>query len=778
MKTNRIISLLLTLCMLLSMLTVIAYADEVTEDEVDTETTDAETTDGESESDDKVDATEIEITEEGMTGDGTTGNPADLASYTLASENKNLAFYVNDINGFFALVNKKTGAIWFSNPVDWESDQIAQASNREKLHSQLIVTYLNSSYDTITVASCQAHIVSEHDGDKQIFTYVFSGSTRNFSIPVCYELKEDYLNVQVLIDDIEENSDARITQITLLPLLGAGGLSDKGYALIPDGSGSLMTFNKTCKNISEYTGYVYNRDLTASSDNTSYIDLNETISLPVYGVYKNGAGYLSIITKGDGTSAIKASVSRISNSYNTVSSHFIIRDTQTRRNSTGSIGAGVYYSDKTSGNLNLRIYPLDKENSTYVGMAKKYNEYLRKEKNITKLEEDDKVVNAINIDLFCAVKSPAHFLGIPYTGVKALTTFEDVKEIIDELKASNISDITITLTGWTPGGMESAISTKLNTESKVGKVSELIELVSYAEENGVNIVLDNDVQTYYSGSSNVKKFKHTAFSLSNTPVTVYPFSKSLNRSVITGNYYHLIHPEYMVDLASEFVTNAVSKGIKNFSFKTAGTDPYAAYNKSNITTRDISTEYMSELFSKVAEQTDGIVSTKVGNSYVLGSVNNIVEAPVYSSNLILSQTSVPFYQIALRGYVNMSATAMNLSSEVSELELKCAETGLSLFYQLMDSESTEFQNTNFSDYYACCYDDYSDIMKETYYRMKKIYDSVGASEISNHEIYNNNVRITTYENGVKVYVNYGETETTVDGVKIDARSYTVVGGEK
>ena len=780
MKTNKLLCLLLTVCMLLSMLSVFAYADEVTEDATvtDTEATedtagDETATEGES-----TDGADIVVTPEGMTGDGTIGNPADLASFALASENENLAFYINDITGFFALQNKKTGAIWYSNPIDWETDQIAQASNREQLQSQLVVTYLNSNYDIITVASCQAHIVSEHDGENQILTYVFSGATRNFSIPVRYELKEDYLDVQLLIEDIEENSDARITQITLLPFFGAGGLEDNGYALVPDGSGSLMEFNKTCKNLSQYTGYIYNRDITASSNNASYVDLNETISLPVYGIQKNGAGVLAVISDGFGSGAIRARVSRIANSYNSISSHIIVRDTQTRKNATGSTGAGVYYSDQKSGNLALRVYPLAADQSNYVGMAKKYRAYLEEVQGIKKLEDSSSVVNALNIDLFCAVKSPTHFLGIPYTGVKTVTSFADVKDMVDELKAKGIKNATITLSGWTPGGMESAITTKFKTESKVGSVAEAKELVAYAEQNGVNVVFDTDVQTFYTGTSQVKKFKHTAFSLSSTPVTVYPFSKALNRSVFSEGYYHVVHPQFMVDLANSFVDDSIKNGIKNFSFKTAGTDPYAAYNKNNIVTRDVSAEYMQQLFSEVAKKTDGVVSTRVGNSFTLGSVNNIIDAPVYSSDLIISQTSVPFYQIALRGYVNMSATAMNLSSEVSELELKCAETGLSLFYHLMDSESTELQDTNFSDYYACSYDDYLDIMSETYGRMKTIYDAVGASTISNHEIYNDDVRITTYSNGAKVYVNYGDAETTVNGVKIAARAYTVVGGDK
>ena len=210
MKFKKLLCSILAVLMLCSMLSAFAYADETDDAVVDTseEETDDATTEGESEEGEEGEDGEVPkneeiiITEEGMTGDGTTGDPAHLATYTLASENKNLAFYVNDITGFFALVNKKTNDIWFSNPVDWEKDQVAQASNKKQLQSQLVVTYLNASYDILTIPSTEAHIVSEHKDNKQIFTYVFSGATRNFSIPVCFELMDDYLDVHVIVEDI------------------------------------------------------------------------------------------------------------------------------------------------------------------------------------------------------------------------------------------------------------------------------------------------------------------------------------------------------------------------------------------------------------------------------------------------------------------------------------------------------------------------------------------------------------------------------------------------
>ncbi len=787
MKIKRLLVFLLVFCMMFSMLSAFSYADgvEETTDTTTTGTEDVEENENASEDEnviigedgEVIDPTEIIIDESGMTGDGTKGNKEYLKSFTLADENENLAFYINDITGFFAIHNKKTDAIWFSNPMDYEKDQIALSTNMDKLQSQLIVTYLNASFDILTIPSTEAHIVSEHKGNQQIFTYVFSGATRNFSIPICYELKEDYLDIKVMMDSIEENSDARITQITLLPHMGAGGLKDTGYALIPDGSGSLMTFNKVCKNLSQYTGYIYNRDRTASSDNASYVDLNETVSLPVYGVYKNGAGFLTVITEGAGTGAIKANVSKLFNSYNSVTSHYIVRDTQSRRNSAAGSGDGVYYSDKTCGNISLRVYPLGDDNSTYVGMAQKYQDYLVETQNLAKLDENASYVNALNIDLFCAVKTPTHFLGIPYTGVKELTSFSEVEGIVAKLKEKNISNMLINLTGWSSGGLESAVPLDFKTESKVGSVKEAQALLDFADEQNVNISFDADMQNFYAGTSKIKKFQHTAFALSNTPVTVYPFSKSLNRSTIAGSFYHLIHPQYMIEFTNTYIDNALKKGIKNFSFQSAGVDPYATYNKDNMLTRDESTELTQEMFVNANEKVEGILSTKVGNSYVLGSVNNIVETPVYSSYLIISQTSVPFYQIALRGYVNMASPALNLSSEVSELELKCAESGISLYYQLMKAESTEFQDTSFSDYYACSFDDYYEILSETYGRMEKVYNAVGASEIINHEILDD-VRISTFSNGAKVYVNYGYTDTSVSGVSVAARSYTVVGGAK
>jgi hypothetical protein len=67
-------------------------------------------------------------------------------------------------------------------------------------------------------------------------------------------------------------------------------------------------------------------------------------------------------------------------------------------------------------------------------------------------------------------------------------------------------------------------------------------------------------------------------------------------------------------------------------------------------------------------------------------------------------------------------------------------------------------------------------MIAVYNRMKPLYDAVGSSTIVNYEVISDDVKITTFSNGVKVYVNYADAEANINGVKIAAKDFTVVGG--
>ena len=711
--------------------------------------------------------------------------PAQLdvaGNYTLADENANLALYIDSNTGDFAVMNMKTGSVWYSTPLDWESDTKAQGETRDELTSKMTVRYLTNNFSSLTILSNEASLITERQGDDWIMTYYFKSTSTNFTIPVKLSLEEDYVRVELMIDKIKELGESRVLYVKLYQMFGAAGLNDTGYGLLTDGTGSLMEFNRGVLNSYEFgaedEGHFYDNNPTEVADQAYFTNWNEALRLPVYGMVKNGEAYLNVIESGAAVSEVRGYISNYKNSYNTMYTCVNVRDTQNRRNATGISGTGSYYSDDLPENYISRLYFLDGDDASYVGMAEKYREYLIEEDGMDKVNES--ISNALCVTLYGSVKKSKHFLGIPYTGNDELTSYSEAEELVGRLQTDEVSKAYINYLGWASGGLETTMKTKFSANSVLGGKKDLQSLIDTV--NGIenyNLSFDVDLQAFYGGNSDVKKFKNTAYGLDSSPVTIYKERISAAGSLDkTSIAYQLIHPRYMPEYAEEFINNALKWNVKNFSFGSIGSTLYCAYNLQNVSTRDESAAYMAQVYQKAKEAAgaDGIVNTNGGNGYAAPYVDNILEAPVYGSHNNIAEQEVPFYQIVFRGYVNLASEPFNLNSEQDDLILRLAETGMSLYYLLMDADSTSFQDTEFTSSYACAVDDHYDEMIAKYNRLKPVYDAVGSSTITDHQIFSEDVRITTFSNGAQVYVNYGVSEVVVNGVTIAANDFTVVGG--
>lgn len=764
-KFKRILSLLLAVVMCLSLFSVLAFADE-------TETEDAATTDTSSETATTGGEVKPELFE-------SSDNYALPASFTKVSENKNLAFYLDYSSGEYALYNKKNSTYLFSNPQDRAVDTVANTETSKYADSQMSVTYITSTFSVAEAYSGDASIITETYGDSQIISYFFDSESTSFIIPIMFTLKDEYLEVEVLIDSINEMGESRVQTISLMYSFGAGNPQDDGYVLLPDGMGSLMPFNETYQNVSVYNGYVYAKDPTADVSLTAYsygVDLTETIHLPVYGIKKNNGGYVAIITQSEANVSLKAYCAGMLNSYNFVYPTINIRDSQTRRTGSGNSGAGVYYSDVLPQNLVMRVYPLSGNNANYVGMANIYREYLTNEAGLEPLAEDTET--AMNVSVIGAYKRTKHFLGIPYTGVDTMTTFEQTEEILTDLTDLGVDNMICGMIGWNDGGLEDAVSTSFDPEASLGGEQGAKNLLATAEELDIPLAFDVDLVNFFKPTGSYTKYDSTVYGLDMSPVAMFPFIVSLNRTDRNREEHYLFHPASMLSIASSFVQSASGFGIENFSFNTIGEEPYAAYNTDNTYTRDKTADAITTLFNNVSEQTDGIITTTGGNAYSFPAVNNVIEAPLYSSELYYATTEVPFYYIALRGLVRLSGPAFNLNSETTDLILRSAQYGVGLYVVLSYESSSNLKDTSYNYYYSTQYSLWKDDIVNAYDRLSVVYDAVGTSAITDYTIVSEDLKITTFANGAKVYVNYGETDVTYKGVKIAAEDFTVVGGDK
>ena len=291
-------------------------------------------------------------------------------------------------------------------------------------------------------------------------------------------------------------------------------------------------------------------------------------------------------------------------------------------------------------------------------------------------------------------------------------------------------------------------------------------------------MFDVDLVNFFKSSGNYTKFNATVYGLDLSPVAMFPFIVSLNRVDRDREAHYLFHPTAMLDIANRFVQNASGNGIENYSFASIGVEPYPAYNTDDVYTRDEFTVAMTDIFNNVAEQTDGYITTSGGNAYAFPAANNVIEAPIYSSQLYFAKEDVPFYHIVLRGLVNLTGPALNLSAETDDVILRSAQFGVGLYAVLSYESSSNLKDTTYNYYYSTEYALLGEDVAEAYSRLKVVYEAVDAASIADYQVVSEDLKVTTFTNGVKVYVNYSDSDMTYDGVKIAATDFTVVGGDK
>lgn len=99
-----------------------------------------------------------------------------IGEMDLISENEFLELYIHQTTTEIAVKEKNTGQLWFSNPVDRESDTVPSGENRAVLNSQVSITYFHLTGQTsrihsdVSVRNDQFEIEPIDDGVRVTYT--------------------------------------------------------------------------------------------------------------------------------------------------------------------------------------------------------------------------------------------------------------------------------------------------------------------------------------------------------------------------------------------------------------------------------------------------------------------------------------------------------------------------------------------------------------------------------------------------------------------------------
>ena len=225
-------------------------------------------------------------------------------------------------------------------------------------------------------------------------------------------------------------------------------------------------------------------------------------------------------------------------------------------------------------------------------------------------------------------------------------------------------------------------------------------------------------------------------------------------------------------LSVKFLKSYTKKGVDGLCIAVITNNLFSyTYSGVSYTRHQCGQSYLSTL-DTLANGSDLVLEQPF--AYLWHDTKAFLDMPMYTSSYIYEDESVPFLSIVLKGVMPVYADYVNFEANKQEFFLKMVETGSMPSFYLTKESSADLIYTNSGDIYSSEYSAYKDTIVKYAGELSGLHQQVEGAYITSHEIMPGGITKVTYDNGVKVYVNYSESAQTADGVSVGAMDYKVV----
>jgi len=633
--------------------------------------------------------------------------------------------------------------------------------------------YLKVEYEKIFAAA--GYTYEDYLNDVDYYPLVGGKERPAFNVTFRYSLEGNALVLNIPFDKIAYRGAYPMVRLSVLPYFGAGGLGDKGYLLVPDGSGALIYFNNGKQNQLTYSNFVYGWDEGLIRD--AVINDNKA-PYPVFGIQKNGNALLCIIEEGASYASVRADVSGLNSSYNNVYSRFDIVHSALM-NISGRSDRAVYQYEKglpEGEGLTLRYLACKQDG--YVGMAKEYRAWLMNKFPTLVKKQENGVPVAVEIP--GAVNKTQHRLGIPFDLPLKLTSYSEAAGMIEDFAKFGWKNVNIKLNGWFNRSVDHSIPTSIKLINDLGSKTDFHNLVSSANNNGYKIYPEVDFmfmrdKKFFDGFN---LYRDISRYVSHERIQKYPYSFVwFGERKRWGKLNYIARPAVTMSLVDNFVKKSGSLGLNNIAFRNIGSKLSGDYNEKWHVSREASIKMRQEKLAELNRNGTGIMLLS-GHVYAAPWADFIVDMALDDQGFGITDVSVPFYPIVLHGLVPYTGKAINLAEDYTKNLLKIIESGAGLYFSFMTEETAVLQETKFRQFYANEYGKWVNEADALYKRFTADFERLYSQFITEHEILAPGVTLTGYEDGTRVIINAGDFGVYYNNRYINADSYIVIKGDK
>ena len=437
--------------------------------------------------------------------------------------------------------------------------------------------------------------------------------------------------------------------------------------------------------------------------------------------------------------------------------------------------------------LSIDFYPLDGKDKTYAGMARRYRQYLL---------DTDQMPKAIgervgeNEHLCYASQAPEIRIRLGWKPVPTpvlhqtlenepkmtvAVTFDQVKEIVDELKRQGVDKAQICLVGWNVKGHDGRFPDHFPVEEALGGEAKLRECIKYAQENGYKIVAHTCRTDIYEISKDWNNGFDAARKADGSLVERYPIGGGMMYDICYKQSYEKYYKEQEPKVADLGFRGLEYIDVLGIIY------PHECHNPEHPVNRKEAAEYANKMLDDLRGMFGGSGS-EGGAYYVAKSLDYALYASLNMDRKKqheMIDDYVPVWHIVFNGYVLNNAGAQTVNYTIKEpcwalRGIEYASRPIFYFYSAYRGSGLNWMGEN-----DLTMRNKADLersvaaIKRGYDEFQSLQELQFCTLDDNFEVANG-VKCSLYSNGTRIVVNYTQEPYIFEGQEVAPESYIVV----
>ena len=438
-------------------------------------------------------------------------------------------------------------------------------------------------------------------------------------------------------------------------------------------------------------------------------------------------------------------------------------------------------------NLSIDFYPLQGKEATYAGMARLYRQYLIDTDQMPKAVRERVGGNEY---LAYASEAPEIRIRLAWKPVPtpekhqtlenepAMTvavTFDQVKEIADELKRQGVEKAELCLVGWNIKGHDGRFPDHFPVEEALGGEEKLRECIAYVQNLGYKIVAHTCRTDIYEISKDWNNGYDASRKADGSLVERYPIGGGMMYDLCYKQSYEKYYKEQEPKVAELGFRGLEYIDVLGIIY------PHECHNPEHPVNRKEAAAYANKMLDDLRPMFGGSAS-EGGVYYVAKSLDYALYASINmnrKAKYAMIDDYVPVWHIVFNGYILNNAGAQTVNYTIKEpcwalRSIEYASRPIFYFYSAYRGKGSNWMGEN--DLTMANKAD----LERSVAAIKRGYDEFQTMQhlqyehLDDHFEVAEGVKCSVYSDGTRVVVNYTKEPYIYEGQEVAPENYIVV----